>query len=455
MNLETWSFSKRTNSTARPASAGRVYNVYLKEDTSIEHPHFIIGTGIDSSINYCLAMGNYYYIDDIIMLTNDQSELVCSIDVLATHKDAIGAYTCYIERSASNFNSMIHDPAVSSSQEVISESVAEVELSNATSSSGVYVMGVVGGYGSGTAGISTYVLTASELEDALDFMFTEGNFMDVLTDSIVKSFFNPFQYIVFLRWYPFNKSVFGTLTSVPIKFGWWSTTNTFDKCNNITISFGQTLAIPAGFYNDFRSRDSAYTQMDLEIPSVGTIKLDPSQLSAQGIQLLVGVNVDIATGTSVARIETVTGAGLTTRSIIGSYTGHMGASIPVGQVNGEMASLISSATALASGIMLRSPAAAVGGISGVVGSYNPPPSMLGTYGSRAFFSGMTTIRLSTRCYATGEVPTGVYGRMCCKNLQIGTLSGYVKCNGASISLAAPDTEIAAVNNYLNGGFYYE
>ena len=457
MTLKTWSFSKKKNSTAQPSGSSDSYTVRLKEDTSIEKPVFIIGTGIDADINYCQFAGKYYFIDDIEVLTNDQVALHCSLDVLATHKSAIGSYTCFVDRcsNASYYNPMIRDFAVSASQKVIREAVESAQLSNNTSTDGVYVLGVIGGYGSSTAGISTYVLTPSELGEVLDFMFTDSHFGDIFADSVVKSFFNPFQYIVFLRWYPFTKAPFGAMSTYPVKFGWWSTSGQYTRCDNVTMSFGQTVTLPSGYYNDFRSYDNNYTQLDIEIPTVGAVKLDPSQFSATGIQLLVSVNVDIATGTSVVRLETVTGGALTTRSVIGVYSGQMGASIPVGQVNGEMGSLVSSVSGFAAGVMGGDAGMALSGVQGVVGSYNPPPSMLGTYGSRAYFAGMTSITLTIRCYETGELLTDRYGRPCCKNITLGNAPGFIKCTGASISLAAPDTEVEAVNNYLNTGFYYE
>ena len=459
MTLKTWSFSKKKNSTAQPTGPGREYDVYLKENTSIENPVFILGTGIDAGISYCQAWDNYYFVDDIVLISKDQVELHCSLDPLATHKSEIASYTCHIERCAAvgQINPMIYDEAISQSQLVISESVAETNVvpSADQSVNGVYVIGVIGAYGSQTGGISVYALTASELEEALDFMFTQGNFTDVLTDSLVKSFFNPFQYIVFLRWYPFTKAKLGTLTSKKIKFGWWETSGTYDQLSDIHVSLGAQLNVPVPYYSDFRNYDSRYTQLFIEIPTVGGVFIDPSILSPTGVDLFLGVNIDICTGETVAYLETITGSGLTTRSRVGIYKGHMGASIPVGQVNGEMGSLLSSAAQVGIGVATGNAAVGVAGIQGVVGSYNPPPSMIGTYGSRAYFSGMVKARVTQRCYGSGENLTNVYGRPCHKNLQIGLLSGFVKCQGASIALDAPDTEIDAVNNYLNTGFYYE
>ena len=45
MNVTFWNFSKRQNSTKVPTSGGTVYDVKLKDDTSLLNPVFIlIGT---------------------------------------------------------------------------------------------------------------------------------------------------------------------------------------------------------------------------------------------------------------------------------------------------------------------------------------------------------------------------------------------------------------------------
>lgn len=449
MTLKTWSnFSKKINSTLQPTRVSRDYTVYLKENTSIEKPVFILGTGIDSGINYCQCFGHYYFVDDIVMISADQVEVHCTLDVLATHKTAIGAYEAFIERASSGYNDMIVDGAISASQEVIKEDNIGTDIFPVAEVGGSYILKVVGAYGSNAAGISTYVLNASELEQALDFMFTDGTYTDILTDSIVKSFFNPFQYIVGLMWLPLNQAAF-TTTPDPIKFGWWDTGNdTYAKIvNKIIQKQNVQLTIPAGYYNDFRSYDHRFTQYLVRIPTVGTISIDPSVLSDDG-KLYMDFTLDIASGATYIVLKTTDG-------IVGTYNGNMGVQTPVGQVNGEAGSLLNSGMQLAAGAITGNPAAVVGGITGIAGSYNPPPSMMGNFGSVASAAANVTARVSIRCYKTGELLTSRYGRPVEGMKTISTIPGFIKCRAASIPLAAPDTETQAVNNYLNTGFYYE
>ena len=94
MNIKLYqNFSKRKNSTRRPGG-GVNYDVYLKENTSLNDPVFIMDNvgNLLSSYNYCYAFNRYYFIDDIVSISNDHVELHCSTDYLATYKDDILNY---------------------------------------------------------------------------------------------------------------------------------------------------------------------------------------------------------------------------------------------------------------------------------------------------------------------------------------------------------------------------
>lgn len=454
MNLETWSFSKRTNSTARPASAGRVYNVYLKEDTSIEHPHFIIGTGIDSNINYCLAMGNYYFIDDIVMLTADQSELVCSIDVLATHKDAIGAYTCHIDRSASTHNAYLIDDALSATQSVVSETLATTDLFN-FDATGCFIVRIVSPGGSPT-GITSWVMSQGDLETLLDFLTTESNFQDVLTDSIVKTFFNPFQYIVSIKWFPIAKNDIAGVSDT-LKIGWWQLSGSFKRLTSALFYDNVTVNKPTNYYSgDFRAYTQNFTRLIADLPNIGIVELDPMMLSGT---IRARVCIDWITGEMRVTFGSEGTQGGVTTMIDGfsTYTGTLGVDINVGQTTGMTGQVLSAAGGMAIGEAALSGlvAGVTDIISGIKNAIQPTSSVIGSSGNKASIISNPRLLLYIRNYGCGEFPNVVYGRPLRANRQISTLSGYVKCLGASISLAAPDTEMATVNSYLNGGFYYE
>ena len=458
MTLNTWTFTKRRNSTAQPTATPRAYNVVMKENTSIERPVFILGTGITSTVNYCQWSGNYYFIDDIVLISADQVELHCSLDVLATHKTAIGSYTCHIDRSASRHDSYLIDEALSAQQNIVAERVATTELFP-VDQTGCYLMRVVSQ--AGGTGLATYVLSQSRLDDVLNFLNTESNFNDVLTDSIVKTFFNPFQYIVSLMWFPMATGDFNYSANT-LKLGWWEADNQpYHKLSTPYLYNKVNLNLPTNYYTaDFRAYTKGYTELTAYIPGIGSVSIDPIFLSANNPQVEVMIDY-ITGGITVNFIGTGTQGGVSgsTIDLFGSYSGQLGVSIPVGQVAG-MGHAVTGTNAQGFGSLLEAGlSGAVAGVADVIGgiknAFSPQQSVIGNQGNIATILPHPRLMLTIRNYGCAEFPNLVYGMPLRRNVQIGTLSGFVKCMRASIPLPAPATEIDEVNRLLNSGFYYE
>lgn len=92
---------KRINSTSHAFTA--IYNnveVKLKEPTSITRPQFLLKLQGPADIHKCnylhYTKWGYYWIDDIIVETNDLVTLVCRRDVLASFKTEIGSTYSYV-----------------------------------------------------------------------------------------------------------------------------------------------------------------------------------------------------------------------------------------------------------------------------------------------------------------------------------------------------------------------
>ena len=453
MILKTWNFAKRKNSTKQPTGASRDYTVYLKENASIERPVFILGTGIDAGVNYCQAMGNYYFIDDIVHLTVDQVELQCSLDVLATHKTEIGAYTAYIDRAASAHNSYIIDSALSAEQDIVSESLATTDLFS-FDATGSYIVRTVSP-GTSVTGVTSWVMSESDINTLLDFITTESNFPDVLTDSIVKSFFNPFQYILSIRWFPVSKNDIAG-SSETLNLGWWSV-GTFKKLTSALFYDNITINKPTNYYaQDFRAYTPAFTRLLADIPVIGVVELDPLLLDGT---IRARVCIDWITGEfRITFGREGTQGGITTMTdAFTSYTGVIGINITVGQSDSMGGQILSAGQGM--GIAEAAASGLVGGIadilSGIKNVLHPTTSVIGSSGNKASIISNPRLLLYIRNYGCSEFPVTVYGRPLRANRQISTLSGYIRCMAASIELAAPDSETDEVNRYLNGGFYYE
>lgn len=154
-------FAKRRNSTKQPSTLSDVRTVTLKEATSQDRPIFIC-TGNNFNYNYCLWDGKYYFIDEIISLRNNEIEIHCIMDPLATYKAEILASTQFVSYSSQLGSSWLVDNRIP----LLASETVSVETANVTaldpSGEGFYVLSVVG-YDSS----AMYDLTLTKLRDVV------------------------------------------------------------------------------------------------------------------------------------------------------------------------------------------------------------------------------------------------------------------------------------------------
>ena len=82
--------TKRVNSTRNSyGSAGQTLSCKLKEPTSIYEPVFQVQGLSGTNFNYCNMGDLYYWIDDIVHVTNDILEVSCHLDPYGTWRDVI------------------------------------------------------------------------------------------------------------------------------------------------------------------------------------------------------------------------------------------------------------------------------------------------------------------------------------------------------------------------------
>ena len=307
MELRLWkNVNKKRNSTfVINRAPDTTVDVVLKEDTSVDTPTFLLDS-VDLSVNYAWWEGRYYFVDDIPRGITHQYELVCSTDYLATFKSYIGSYTAFVERCASNYDTYLADGALSSKNAIVHASHETLTLSDITSD-GCYLLRTVSQVDSDAnkTGITTYILSSNDLKRVMDFMFTESNFTDVLTDMAVKSFFNPFQYIVDLRWVPKTKTDMsqGSSATGPVKFGWFNSGVSVPILTAQVSNVSYTLAVPATYYGatDFRRYDSHYTNFKLYVFGHGTIDLSPMDVTSGGLK--IQRTIDYTTGEMITLVR--------------------------------------------------------------------------------------------------------------------------------------------------------
>lgn len=458
-------FSKRKNSTKRPSGAGTTYDVKLKQGCAVEKPVFLID-GITLTYNYAKWNDAYYFIDDIIIGNNYIYELHCSMDVLATWKSVIGSYTAFIERAASDYDLMINDRLITSKQEIV-DVTRQTKSPGMFSSTGCYIIPCMNSYG--------LQIFASPDLDAFAPLFYPSTYQvsdfSAWLQAGIASIGDYAQYFGKVIWIPYNlSSIVSPNKTRYISVGCLSWD--LGAGNEIWILDPETVVSSlgvtyfdhfAGYYNDFRDSSPMWSSYQLYIPGVGQITLDPLKCNDPDRYIYLYYYFAPATGSFVCDLRLMKQDG-TSVGNIGHYVGNLGADVPYGIASNDISRVMQPITsglggALANGAMnnyLGAAASAVGGVlESVRTDMTPDVQLIGGSGALADVKNHRDFVMTRILYDSAGVPLASAGRPLYQYRQISTLSGYVKCIGASLDTAAMGEEKDELNNYLNSGFYYE
>lgn len=447
-------FWKKRNSTAVPVEGDGVsIDVQLKHPSSFTNPVFIFSSANAAGyleVDYVRAWNRYYYVTDTTLENAGVCTVTCTTDVLGSYRTQIGAYNAFVSRASHSaaFNTMINDVSISSSYATVGNSeVTGTTFPGMSSTGGCYLLRTSGQNTTGSGvGITTYAINSGAIKDVLNFLFTDSNY-DFLSDTSIKSFFNPFQYIIDCQWTPFNASRFGS-KSGPICLGWWQSGVSAMIVEAESFGFGEDLILPSSVYTDYRAYSADFTEVTIYLPGAGLFYLNPANFSSSN-KLHYRYNIDVATGECL--IEVSVGV-----YNIASYTGKMFAPVQLGQVSmnvlGAAGSSVSAISKLMGGNVLGATSDVIEGVKNVL---QPVMSVNGTMGNITAIMYRPFVKVSRFDYASGDIPQNVAGRPAKKMMRIRDIPGYIQCEKASLEVGGPVQEREQVNSFLNGGFYYE
>ena len=134
--------SKKINSTSQSFS-GTQLSCRLKNPTSLHDPVFEVQGLTDGSMyNYASYGSRYYWVDDVIQVTNTISEVHCHLDPLATFKSAItGTSALVIYGDSTNWSKLIDDTRLQPEMRYATETIANANMFGLdTSSAGCVAM---------------------------------------------------------------------------------------------------------------------------------------------------------------------------------------------------------------------------------------------------------------------------------------------------------------------------
>lgn len=464
MNITVYNISKKTNSLERPAGGTEITGVLLKTPCSVISPVLELSK-LPSLCNYVYipSFARYYWIDNIEKKTNTIDTVYLKLDVLATYREEILASSQYVLRSTSNYDTSIADtwyPQKSGEQVIM-----QVEQFFSNDRPGTYILGVVGKSGgtpSITGSVQYAMVTKEMLGELMDYLFSADNFTAEIVDDVVKTFFNPFQYIVDCMYFPFQFDASGD----ELKMGWFEPkTNTGDPidCKYLTQTSWNggsiDISIPRAVSdkNDYKNY-APFSSYRLYIPYFGWTEIDANLLKYDNT-LELYFTLDYPTGTLMCSIT-----GKDSLNIITTLETQCATKIPLAQVSYSQ-SVLSGASAIVGGLAsgagtllsalgFDSAGDKLSGIGDSVGTATKQISTKGSIGCISQKDFEWRVMLLCTYFTSVDIDRNDFGSPCCKTLQLSTLSGYCRCLEPHIEIdKAFYQEINEIESYLSGGVY--
>lgn len=459
MVIEAYSgFSKKPNSTKQPSGSGTQLTVHLKENCSVLNPIFIVA-GYNLSHNYIKWGSRYYFIDDIIIISDYHAEYVCSTDVLATYKSDIGGSSQYVTRSASSYDGDIVDMLYATECDITQTSNGASQDPGWTKDiySGCFVIGVMGkNAGQNGGAVTYYAVKPSAVQAITNYLMDPQNLnVSDISDDLLKCIFNPMQYIVSCLWFPFTLP----LGSDSIKVGWWSITPPSGTCAEISDAvYTRNLSFPIAKHPQASARGN-YLNMNpfsrylLNAGPWGIIPIENSLLLDDN-SLDCFMNVDLYTGSG--RLSIV---GTQSLTYVQEFVAQIGVPVQLGQNmlnQGALSNVASGASGFIGGLLSGNPAQMLGsGTAALVSAAELSQSVPSTAGSNGSINFNTQFNLIGMFYKVVSDDVAQHGRPLCQVKTISSLSGYILCENADLDSAASLLEKDKILSYMNSGFYYE
>lgn len=455
MKIDFYYFKKKKNSTKLPDSKPVISTEGYFKSPQGKGSLAIDCTGVPQNCNYCYisVVNRYYFIDDVEYINDSIIRFYLIEDVLASFKEAIETTTAYVLRSSSEFDTSIIDtfyPATVGSQQLTAEAQF-IPLANPG-----FIVSVIGtredAISNTTGATRYYLLTDTALANLMKWIFNENNYQTEITDQVVKTFFNPSQYIVSCMYCPFASGG----TGETIQLAWWDTgISAMELSPNSPIEIDTvSVDVPKQYSgNDYRNFEP-FTNYRMYIPFIGMIDLS-SELLRGVTKININGCVDIATGTLMLKVSGNNG------KIIGYYEGKgcvdlplAQSSMPVNLVTG-LSSLLAIAgdqsglSSIPFGEELTSIASSITNTQRQLSK----TSNAGNAGQRNFDS---NVRIFTDYKTIVDRDISDFGLPLCKVKTIGNLNGFIKCKDAHFSNSYGTLkEINQIEDYMNGGFYLE
>lgn len=476
ITLQLFSYTKKVDSTAYPPlNSGTTFTGGLKSPCSILNPR------IEFNLNYSPSHLNYAYIESfgrwywIRNWTWEAGLWVAEmeVDVLATYKSDIGDSQQYVVRAQSAMNGNIVDSLYPSTTDYSYQVVNITDYPFITTGLGnaTYMLGVIGSYPDSAGSVEYYAMTPEQFGDfnnylmsgidwaGIDFADIEG-----MTEPLLKTLFNPYQYVVSCKWFPLSPQdiVPGGPGTDSVRYGWWNLNDVKGQrlplaIRKISKSFSAIIPkhpqqTRGGYLNS-----SPYRRIFLVWPPIGVVEIPTSYFMGNHNVLQADIIIDPISGQGQLYINNYD---ISSAECV-NFSFNMAANIPVSQMGYD--STFTTVASLIGGV--GNALESLGGFGETVGGFInagvqtaaafTPPEMhtVGKSDGTAFLATAPVIYVQFQNIVDEDLEHN--GRPLCAKRQLLTIPGYIKCMNADVNMTGTAEEKEQVNAYLNGGFHYE
>ena len=465
MKVRFYSLSKRRNSTKVPANTDTYTekDCTFKEPTSIKNPILLLSGNIFSytaNYAYIMSLNKYYFVKDMRMVTYDTFEIELEEDSLASNKGAVGATVAQIAYSSTSYDIWKIDSRIPAK---VTKTITKASgTPGAFDATGCYVVSVVN-VNSASSAVCYYALDQGNLRQLVSKIATDQTMQTAIKDYCAAAW----DAIIGCIWLPVSISEIPGTASSTVYVGNLDSGATGKLISNPPVrATSATVNIP-WTYNDFR-RNAPYTSLSAWIPGFGYVDLNANDLVSD-TSLKFEFKIDCMTGDCCCNIIDAV-----TSYIYQSISYNLGVTVPLahytmdvgGFVNGVTSVLGNATDAVIAGGLLN-PAGVVSGAVSTIGAgvglaiaaNKREISVKGGTGGRAIISEGIDVELYAFSVDTEDPDDASYiatwGRPVGVTHAISNHSGYVQCDGASVTMAGEQFERDEINSFLNGGFYYE
>lgn len=474
-NILFYIFAKKHNSTARPSTATLTTACELKAETSVINPTIIInGVQNPSVFNYAyIAEFSRYYFVQSWTYIQGRWYADLQVDVLGTYKAEIAASSQYVLRSASASDGTIEDtlyPMINAI-DIQQSTVTTSRPLTSEITSGYYIVGIIAKNGS-IGCVNYYIFTQSQFDTLKDALFNDISWTSVsdVSSDLLKTMFNPYDYIVSCKWVPITtlSTLVSTTDVTSIQLGWWTFT-----CNGKKLTGSSYSYVGWGFSiakTNFGSHPQSgrgvylnggrYSEYNMNLAPYGCIHL-PAESVLYGITC--NEWIDIITGECILKVFAGSGGDATVAPLV-CIESTMLVDIQLAQVRSDGGYMGLGIDAAASGInaIIDKFADSVvmstlSGITSAVREQNTTVKIGGSNGGFARLAQFANFNavITSIFHKVSDDDNSHLGRPLCKTRTISTLSGYTLCADAEIAITGTEEENRKIIQFLNNGFYYE